>query len=92
MDPSASLGALGHEARYAALRMLVSAGADGISAGDLARRLDVAPSNMSFHMSALANVGLVTSERRGQSIIYRAEVDAISDVLSTLGKDLAAKP
>lgn len=88
LDPSTSLAALGHEARYAALRLLVAAGPDGISAGDLARRLNVAPSNMSFHMSALAGVGLVASERRGQSIIYRAETSTIDGVLARLNEDL----
>lgn len=87
-DPTGALAALGQETRYAALRLLVDAGEEGLSAGDLARTLDVAPSNMTFHMSNLSQSGLTTSERRGQSIIYKAVPEALRRLVARLQKDL----
>lgn len=89
-DPTSALAALGQETRYTALRLLVGAGADGMSAGDLARRLDAAPSNTSFHLSALSHAGLVASEKRGQSVIYRSVPEAVNRLVSTLRSDLGA--
>lgn len=87
-DPTASLAALGQETRYAALRLLVRAGEQGMSAGDLARQLEVGPSNVSFHLSALAQAGLVASQKRGQSVIYRSVPELVGRLLARLQADL----
>ena len=80
-----SLSALAQEHRLAAFRLLVQAGSEGIPAGMLAEKLGLPASSMSFHLSQLANAGLVSQRRESRSIIYTADyaaMDALMDYLT----------
>ncbi|WP_225207344.1 ArsR/SmtB family transcription factor [Novosphingobium huizhouense] len=79
-----ALGALAQEHRLAAFRLLVQAGAEGLPAGELSARLGVPPSSLSFHLAQLAHAGLVSQQRRSRSIIYRAELAAMSALVGYL--------
>ena len=73
-------GALAQSTRLRAFRALVNREPDGISAGELARIIDVPPNTLSAHLTVMANAGLVTAERRSRSIIYRADIRAFQSV------------
>lgn len=79
-----ALGALAQEHRLAAFRLLVVAGPIGLAAGVLAERLSIAPSSLSFHLTQLANAGLVKQDRQGRSIIYSADFAAMNALLGYL--------
>jgi len=83
-DAVAALGALAQETRLAAFRALVEAGPRGLAAGALAAKLDVPPPTLSFHLTALANAGLVTATRDGRSIVYAADFAAINGLVGFL--------
>ena len=72
------LAALAPPARLAVIRMLVRAGPAGSPAGKLGEPLNIAANAMTFHLQKLAHVGLITSRRQGQFIIYSA---VFSDLL-----------
>lgn len=78
----ASLAALAQHTRLAVFRLLVKAGPDGLAAGDIARRVGARPNTLSTHLQALLAAGLVSRERTGRSIVYRAHFSAISDLLT----------
>lgn len=80
----AALGALAQEHRLAVFRLLVEAGSDGLAAGAIATELGIPNSSLSFHLAQLANAGLVTSERRSRSLIYRADYAAMNGLLGYL--------
>ncbi len=82
-----ALSALAHEGRLKIFRELVQAGADGLPAGEVGRRMGVAPSTMSASLSVLAHAGLVTSRRDGRSIIYAAAYDRMASLLGYLVQD-----
>ena len=86
----ASLAALAHEGRLTAFRLLVQAGDGGLAAGELARRLEVLPNTLSTNLGILAQAGLVTSQREGRSIIYRAQYEAMGELLAYLVEDCCA--
>ncbi|WP_097062983.1 ArsR/SmtB family transcription factor [Sphingomonas guangdongensis] len=67
--------ALGQETRLAAVRALAAADADGLASGRLAALLKVPANTLSAHLGILVGAGLVSSERRGTSIVYRAVPD-----------------
>jgi DNA-binding transcriptional ArsR family regulator len=67
-----ALSALGDDIRLTLYRLLVKRGPEGYSAGEIAARLDLAPSKLSFHLKVLAEAGLVTARRDGRFIIYGA--------------------
>ncbi len=81
------LSALAQPNRLEVYRLLVKAGKQGIAAGDIARALDVAPNTLSAQLNILSNSGLVTSVRKGRSIIYAADFKNMGDLLVYLVED-----
>ncbi|KGU73973.1 ArsR/SmtB family transcription factor [Burkholderia pseudomallei] len=79
-----ALGALAQESRLAAFRLLVEAGPGGLPAGQIAERLGIPPSSLSFHMKELTYASLVTVEQRGRFMIYSANYAAMNDLLGFL--------
>lgn len=79
-----ALGALAQEHRLAAFRLLVEAGPTGLAAGDIAARLGLPPSSMSFHLAQLSHAGLVSQRRQGRSIRYAADFAAMAGLMDYL--------
>lgn len=71
------LGALGATARLRLIRLLVRAGDEGLTIGELQRRLDMPASTHAHHLAALVRTGLVHQERRGREVICRADFAAV---------------
>lgn len=83
MDNESAIGALGALAqgtRLDTFRLLVRHEPHGISAGEIARRIDVPQNTMSAHLAILARAGLVRSERQSRSIIYRADLERLREL------------
>lgn len=80
-------GALSQETRLHIIRYLIECGENGSSAGDVGEKVGAASSRTSFHLSALENAGLVTSERRSRHIIYRANLENLGGLASFLLND-----
>lgn len=82
---AAIFAALGSEQRLTVIRVLVRAGPDGLSIGELGKRCGVTGSTLTHHMKILAAAGLITQIKRGRSIICAAvafeEIRALSDFL-----------
>ena len=83
-DALAALAALAQENRLDVFRLLVQAGPQGLSAGRLARELDLAPNALTFHFDRLRDAGLVTVRREGRSMIYAAQFAAMNALLAYL--------
>jgi DNA-binding transcriptional ArsR family regulator len=86
----AALSALAHEGRLEVFRLLVQAGDPGLPAGEIARATGVLPNTLSSNLNILAAAGLVTSQRDGRSIIYRAAYARMRDLLAFLVADCCA--
>jgi len=83
----AALGALAQGTRLDTFRLLVRHEPDGLPAGEIARLLDVPQNTMSAHLAILTRAGLVMSVRHSRSIIYRARLDGIRDMMLFLLKE-----
>jgi DNA-binding transcriptional ArsR family regulator len=68
-----ALAALAHEHRLRLYRLLVRRGSAGLPAGELAERLGIAPSSLSFHVQQLRRAGLVNQRRAGRLVHYAAD-------------------
>ena len=79
-----ALSALAHESRLAIFRLLVPEGADGLPAGEIGKRLDIAANALSFHLTRLRHAGLVTVRRNGQQMIYAAAYDGMQRLMGFL--------
>lgn len=80
----AALAALAQESRLAVFRLLVQLGPEGMPATQIADRLGISPSSMSFHLKELAHAQLVTVRREGRSMIYSANFDAMNALVGFL--------
>lgn len=83
----AALSALAHAGRLTIFRELVQAGPEGLPAGEVGRRVGMAPSTLSASLTVLAHGGLVTARRDGRSIIYTAAFDRMAGLLGFLVQD-----
>lgn len=79
-----SLAALAHVVRLRVFRMLVAAGPAGLTPGAIAEQLDVPGATLSFHLKELMHARLVTQERDGRNLIYRAAFDHMNGLLNFL--------
>jgi len=78
------LAALAQEVRLRVFRALVVAGESGLTPGTLAEQLNVAPNTLSFHLKELSHSGLITQERQGRNLVYRASFAAMNELLGYL--------
>ncbi len=79
-----SLAALAQPLRLRIFRALVVAGPTGLTPGVLVDTLDVPATSLSFHLKELAHSGLVTQERQGRNLVYRAVFTQMNGLLSYL--------
>ena len=79
-----ALAALAQETRLAIYRLLVEAGPNGLAAGAIAERLDVAPSSLSFHLAQLTHAGLIHQRRMSRHLIYAADFAVMNGLITYL--------
>jgi DNA-binding transcriptional ArsR family regulator len=82
-----ALGALAQTTRLDVFRLLVRNEPVGIAAGEIARQLEIPHNTLSSHLGILTRSGLVRSQRKSRSIIYRANLDCLRDVTLFLAAD-----
>ena len=87
MQAIAVMSALAQPTRLEVFTQLARARPDGLSAGDIAARTGTPATTMSAHLAILSRAGLVTSEKAGRHIIYKAEPDAVRDLALFLMHD-----
>lgn len=86
-DVVLALAALAQSTRLEVFRLLVKHEPEGLAAGDIARALAVPQNTMSSHLSVLSRARLVSAERSGRSIVYRAELSQFRAVMLFMLRD-----
>lgn len=88
-DDKAALtfAALGHKSRVAILRLLVQAGAEGLSVSHLRAHLNMPATTFGHHLKAMVDAGLVAQQRQGRSLISRADYAALQALNNFLMED-----
>ena len=79
-----ALAALAQSSRLEVFRSLVVAGQAGLTTGALSESLGVAPNTLSFHLKELVHADLISQERVGRNLVYRAQFDRMNAVLAYL--------
>ncbi len=85
--PVEGFGALAQVTRLEAMRHLLSAHPGALSAGEIAQLCDVPHNTMSTHLASLARAGLISGEKSGRSMNYRADVHGFRGLMAFLVKD-----
>jgi len=83
-----ALGALAHETRLQIFRLLVRAGAPGLSVGKIAEALAIeANGRLTFHLKELVAAGLAGSRQEGRFVFYSTNYGAMNELLRYLTED-----
>ena len=85
-----ALGALSHDSRLAAFRLLVQAGPAGLSVGELRERLGLAAATLTAHLNVLRAAGLVRDRREGRVIRVSADYAQMNALLAYLTENCCA--
>lgn len=76
--------AMGAEWRLRIVRLLLSAHPDGMVVGEIQAELGLSGSNLSHHLEKLKHEALVEVQREGTFLRYRANTDALQQLLAFL--------
>jgi ArsR family transcriptional regulator len=83
-DVIRSLAALAQPLRLQVFRALVVAGPQGLTPGRLSEQLGAPGATLSFHLKELMHAQLVSQERDGRHLIYRAAFERMNGLLAYL--------
>ena len=86
MNPE-TFAALAHDIRLKVFRLLVTAGPDGLAAGEISGRLKIPASTLSTHLAQLERVGLLRSRRDQRRIIYAVDTSGTKNLVAFLVDD-----
>ena len=79
-----ALAALAQPTRLAVYRLLVTAGPEGMAAGQIAEKVKASPATMSFHFKILSHAGLVESRQEGRFVYYAANFTVMNGMVDYL--------
>ena len=82
-----AFAALSQETRLRVFKLLIEYGGDGTAAGTLSDQLGIPHNTLSFHLSHLAQAGLVSSRKQGRLVIYTANCAAIESLIGYLNEN-----
>ena len=79
--------ALSSGVRLEVFRLLVRMAKEGMVAGEIATTLDIPPTNLSFHLKAMTQVGLLTVVQEGRFQRYRANLPVMMEIIAYLTEE-----
>lgn len=75
---------LGNPTRLEVFHLLVRAGPEGLSVGEIQEHLGIPASTLSHHIGHLVNAGLVTQEREGRQLICKPDFTLMDGLIGFL--------
>ena len=82
-----ALAALAQINRLQIFRVLVVRGSEGMTPALIAEQLGMPANTLSFHLKELMHADLISQERSGRNLIYRAQYDRMNAVLAYLSQN-----
>ncbi|HZR73477.1 helix-turn-helix transcriptional regulator [Bradyrhizobium sp.] len=82
---------LGNVTRLDILRLLITAGREGLSIGDIRAQLKIPLSTLSFHLRGLLGAGLIEQKKLSRIVLCRPCFDAINEAIAFLRTECCAK-
>src|ERR1700732_5334071 len=76
--------AMGTEPRLRIMQLLLSAHPEGLVVGDIQDEIEIPNSTLSHHLDKLKNEGLVNVQRESTFLRYRANTEALQELLQFL--------
>ena len=87
VEAAQGFAAIGSEPRLEVLLALVRVGYDGLTVGEIQLRTGMPASTLAHHLRFLAAAGLIEQERRGRSVVNRANFGHVEELAGYLLKE-----
>lgn len=68
-------------------RLLIRQGTAGLVAGEISASLQIPPTNLSFHLKAMTQAGLLTVAQEGRYQRYRANLQLMQELIDYLTEE-----
>lgn len=81
-----SLSALAQSSRLKIFRLLVVAGQEGCTVGQIGQELKMPAATLSFHLKELSHAGLIRGKQEGRFVYYTANFEQMNDLLHFLSE------
>jgi DNA-binding transcriptional ArsR family regulator len=85
------ISAMGNEQRLMIMRLLLQSHPEGMVVGDIQSELGIPGSTLSHHLEKLKIAGLVSVKRESQFLRYKAEAQALEEILAFLFSECCAR-
>jgi ArsR family transcriptional regulator len=79
-----SLVALGHDSRLEIYNLLMSKGEEGITTGEIAKKLGITGATLSFHLANLTDAKLIESRKQGRNVYYSVKYKRVKKLIKYL--------
>jgi DNA-binding transcriptional ArsR family regulator len=79
-----ALAALAQASRLRVFRAIVGASPEGLQPGQLSQALNLPANTLSFHLKELHHAGLVSVQREGRFLYYRADMAVMQGLVGFL--------
>lgn len=76
--------ALSSESRLDVFRLLIKNAPAGLVVSEIAKQIRIPATTLSFHLKAISQAGLITSEKEGRYLRYRANIEAMNALIEYL--------
>lgn len=73
--------ALASESRLEVFRLLVKNAPEGLVVGEIVKEVQIPATTLSFHLKAILHAGLITMEKEGRYLRYRANIPLMDDLV-----------
>jgi len=84
---AARLAELGHPTRLTIFKLLVKAGNEGISVGNIQQDIGIPGSTLSHHIAKMIKVGLIKQVRESRVLYCFPEFEALDEVINYLQEE-----
>ncbi len=89
-DVARCLDKLGSPTRLEIVRLLVRAGPDGLTVGEVQKHLGIPSSTLSHHILHLVSAGLIRQERRGRVLRCTPNFERLRMIVALLTEECCA--
>lgn len=89
-EAAQGFAAIGSEARLEVVQVLVRAGNNGLTIGEIQGRTGMAASTLAHHLKFLASAGLIAQEKSGRSVFNRAAFARLEALAGYILKECCA--
>lgn len=76
--------ALSSESRLEVFRFLVKNAPDGLVVGEIAKKVKIPATTLSFHLKTILHTGLITMEKEGRYLRYKANISLMDELVEFL--------